>query len=68
MINYFRRRAIEQALFETLVARSERLELSAETRQIVLETLIEIDTLLDNYERAQPANLFAGTNQRHKLR
>lgn len=47
MIDMFRRRALEQAYLETLMQCPERLEVSPETRVLIIETLIEIDRLLD---------------------
>ena len=63
MIDHLRRRSIERALLETLATRPQALELSTETRQMVLETLIEIDTLLDNMsERTRQIFLLAQIN------
>ncbi|MET0124760.1 sigma-70 family RNA polymerase sigma factor [Pseudomonas caspiana] len=47
MIDSFRRRALEQAYLETLAARPELLDISPETRLLIIETLVEIDRLLD---------------------
>jgi RNA polymerase sigma-70 factor (ECF subfamily) len=47
MIDMFRRRALEQAYLETLAARPEALDISPETRLLIIETLVEIDRLLD---------------------
>lgn len=47
MIDAFRRRALEQAYLEALAARPEALDISPETRLSILETLNEIDRLLD---------------------
>ncbi|EIK97669.1 ECF subfamily RNA polymerase sigma-24 factor [Pseudomonas sp. M47T1] len=47
MIDMFRRRALEQAYLETLAALPEALDISPETRLQVIETLLEIDQLLD---------------------
>lgn len=47
MIDMFRRRALEQAYLETLAARPEALDISPETRFLIIETLLEIDQLLD---------------------
>ena len=47
MIDMFRRRALEQAYLETLAARPESLDVSPETRFMIIETLVEIDRLLD---------------------
>lgn len=47
MIDSFRRRALEQAYLETLAARPEALDISPEARFLIIETLLEIDRLLD---------------------
>lgn len=47
MIDKFRRRALEQAYLEALTLRPERLDISPETRLMILETLIAIDNMLD---------------------
>lgn len=47
MIDMFRRRSLEQAYLETLVAFPEALDNSPETRMLIIETLVQIDTLLD---------------------
>lgn len=47
MIDTFRRRALEQAYLETLAARPELLDISPETRFLIIEALVEIDRLLD---------------------
>ncbi|MBJ9976245.1 sigma-70 family RNA polymerase sigma factor [Pseudomonas sp. S75] len=47
MIDGFRRRALEQTYLETLAARPEALEVSPETRLQIIETLLEIDRMLD---------------------
>ncbi len=47
MIDMFRRRAVEQAYLETLAARPEQVEVSPEARLLIIETLLEIDRLLD---------------------
>ncbi|NWE61182.1 sigma factor-like helix-turn-helix DNA-binding protein, partial [Pseudomonas gingeri] len=39
--------ALEQAYLETLAARPEALDISPETRLLIIETLVEIDRLLD---------------------
>lgn len=60
VIDHLRRLSIEKALLETLAARPEALALSPEAREIMLETLIEIDTLLDNMpERTRQIFLLA---------
>ncbi|RMQ45493.1 ECF subfamily RNA polymerase sigma-24 factor [Pseudomonas cichorii] len=47
MIDMFRRRTLEQAYLETLAARPETLDISPETRFLIIETLLEIDRVLD---------------------
>ena len=47
MIDLFRRRALEQAYLEGLAARPEPVDISPETRLQIIETLMEIDRLLD---------------------
>lgn len=47
MIDKFRRRALEQAYLEALALRTEPLEISPETRLLIFETLVAVDTLLD---------------------
>ncbi len=47
MVDKFRRRAVEQAYLNELAARPERFADSPETRVLILETLIAVDTLLD---------------------
>ncbi|MDE1167620.1 MAG: sigma-70 family RNA polymerase sigma factor [Pseudomonas sp.] len=47
MIDKFRRRALEQAYLEALALRPERVEISLETRLLILETLEAIDSMLD---------------------
>ena len=63
VIDHLRRLSIEKALLETLAAQPEALALSPEAREIMLETLIEIDTLLDNMpERTRQIFLLAQIN------
>ncbi|MDE1164349.1 MAG: sigma-70 family RNA polymerase sigma factor [Pseudomonas sp.] len=47
MIDMFRRRALEQAYLEVLAARPEAVDISPETRLLIIETLLQIDQLLD---------------------
>jgi RNA polymerase sigma factor (sigma-70 family) len=47
MIDMFRRRSLEQAYLETLATFPEPLNISPETRLLIIETLVQIDTLLD---------------------
>ncbi|MGF6396103.1 sigma-70 family RNA polymerase sigma factor [Pseudomonas plecoglossicida] len=48
MIDLFRRRALEQSYLEALAALPVEVYPSQETRAIVLETLMEIDRMLDS--------------------
>jgi RNA polymerase sigma-70 factor (ECF subfamily) len=48
MIDKFRRRAVEQAYLQTLALRPEPLDISPETRLLILETLTAVDAMLDN--------------------
>ncbi|MET0612335.1 sigma-70 family RNA polymerase sigma factor [Pseudomonas caspiana] len=47
MIDKFRRRAVEQAYIEALAMRPEPLDISPETRLLILETLTAVDLMLD---------------------
>lgn len=47
MIDMFRRRGLEQAYLEALMALPEPVDVSPETRALIIETLMRIDTLLD---------------------
>ncbi|WP_411562903.1 sigma-70 family RNA polymerase sigma factor [Pseudomonas shirazensis] len=47
MIDMFRRRYLEQAYLETLTLSPEPLDISPETRALIIETLMEIDRMLD---------------------
>jgi RNA polymerase sigma-70 factor (ECF subfamily) len=47
MIDMFRRRSLEQAYLETLALSPEPIDSSPETRTLIIETLMEIDRLLD---------------------
>lgn len=60
MIDSFRRRSLEQAYLETLALNPEPLAVSPETRALILETLYEIDRLLDGLgERTREIFLLA---------
>lgn len=48
MIDMFRRRSIEQAYHEVLAAQPEPVMDSPETREMIIEALMEIDRLLDS--------------------
>lgn len=47
MIDMFRRRSLEQAYLETLAAIPEALDISPEERLLIIESLLEIDQMLD---------------------
>lgn len=47
MVDKFRRKALEQAYLSELACRPERVAESPETRLLILETLVAIDSLLD---------------------
>lgn len=47
MIDMFRRRYLEQAYLETLALSPEPLDISPEARALIIETLMEIDRMLD---------------------
>lgn len=60
MIDLFRRRSLEQAYNDALALQPEFVEISPETRQCIIETLLEIDRLLDNLgERGREIFLMA---------
>lgn len=47
MIDMFRRRYLEQAYLEVLALSPEPLDISPETRALIIETLMEVDRMLD---------------------
>lgn len=47
MLDHFRRRAVEQAYLEALAEMPEAYAISTEERQIILQTLQQLDSLLD---------------------
>lgn len=47
MIDMFRRRTLEKAYLETLASQPEALDISPQTRLMIIETLLEIDRILD---------------------
>ncbi|MDH1264840.1 MULTISPECIES: sigma-70 family RNA polymerase sigma factor [unclassified Pseudomonas] len=60
MIDMFRRRALEQAYLDALAVLPEPVDISPETRSIIIETLLEIDALLDGLgERGREIFLMA---------
>lgn len=48
MIDRFRRQAVEQAYLDVLALRPEPMDISPETRLLIIETLTEVDAMLDN--------------------
>jgi RNA polymerase sigma-70 factor (ECF subfamily) len=48
MVDMFRRRSIEQAYLEALALQPEPVEVSPEIRHGIIETLVEIDIMLDS--------------------
>ncbi|MBB4866285.1 RNA polymerase sigma-70 factor (ECF subfamily) [Pseudomonas nitritireducens] len=57
VIDHYRRRTLEQAYLETLAALPEPVQISPQTRCIIIETLLEIDALLDGMG-ARPREIF----------
>jgi RNA polymerase sigma factor, sigma-70 family len=57
VIDHYRRRTLEQAYLETLAALPEPVQISPQTRCIIIETLMEIDALLDGMG-ARPREIF----------
>ncbi len=51
MVNHFRRKEIEAKYLEFLIQHSEDFHDSVETRTIILETLYQIDLILDGLEQ-----------------
>ena len=47
LVDQIRRRYIERAYLETLAMQPEPCSVSAETRELIIETLVQIDQLLD---------------------
>lgn len=47
MIDMFRRRSLEQAYLETLARVPQALDVSAQERALIIETLMDIDRMLD---------------------
>lgn len=47
MVDYFRRNALERAYLEAIAGMPEPVQISVEERTIVIETLCEIDAMLD---------------------
>lgn len=47
MVDYFRRSALERAYLEAIAGMPEPVQISVEERTIVIETLCEIDAMLD---------------------
>ncbi len=60
IIDLFRRRSVEQAYLSSLALQPEYTEISPEARHSIIETLVEIDHLLDNLgERGRSIFLMA---------
>jgi len=60
LIDSYRRRSVEQAYLETLAAQPETVDVSAETRAMILQTLLQVDTMLDGLgQRTRSIFLFA---------
>ncbi|KGK40894.1 RNA polymerase sigma factor [Nitrincola sp. A-D6] len=60
LVDLYRRRSIEQAYLEMLMLQPEASEISPEAKHSIIETLIEIDSLLDNLgERSREIFLLA---------
>ncbi len=51
MIDGIRRRSLEQAYFQALALQPEPVEVSVETRAIIIDSLMRLDTLLDGMEQ-----------------
>ncbi|THF63050.1 sigma-70 family RNA polymerase sigma factor [Pseudothauera nasutitermitis] len=49
VVDRFRRRSIEEAYLETLAARPEPTAISPEERTLIIETLLAIDRMLDDF-------------------
>uniref|UniRef100_I1XF95 RNA polymerase n=1 Tax=Methylophaga nitratireducenticrescens TaxID=754476 RepID=I1XF95_METNJ len=60
LIDLFRRRSVEQAYLDALKEQPEQNDISAETRHSIIETLLEIDRMLDSLsERSRQIFLMA---------
>lgn len=60
MIDQYRRRMLEQAYLDSLAAMPEPIEISPQQRSLILETLLQIDALLDGLgERTREIFLMA---------
>lgn len=60
LVDLYRRRSIEQAYLELLMQRPEACEISPEAKHSLIETLVEIDCLLDSLgERSREIFLLA---------
>ncbi len=58
MVDHLRRRSLEQAYLEALALEPELLEVSAEQRVILLETLLQLDAMLDGLNHKVRQALF----------
>ncbi len=60
MVDHFRRRTLERTYLDALAAMPETCEVSPETRVLILETLFEIDAMLDGLgQKARQAFLLS---------
>jgi len=60
LIDLFRRRSIERAYLDTLALQPEAVHISPEARHTIIETLVQIDSLLDDMgERPREVFLLA---------
>lgn len=57
LVNYWRRLSVERAYLDVIASQPELTEPSVEERQIIIETLLEIDQLLDGLP-AQTRSIF----------
>ena len=57
MVDLFRRRSIERAYLEALALVDEAADISEETRLCIIETLLQIDTVLDSLSE-RPRQIF----------
>ena len=60
MVDHFRRRALEQAYLQALAEQPEAQDISPEQRLLILETLLQLDAMLDGLgQRVKQAFLLA---------
>lgn len=60
LVDWIRRRSIERAYLETLAMQPEPCDPSPETREVIIETLVEIERLLDSLGE-RPRQIFLMT-------